>query len=302
MNPHYFTLTQMIVDDVYFPDGAQKLNQLGGGVYTVAGSRIWSDQVGFCCLVGPDFEANYRQWFDDNGIDVAAVLKEKNTVHARIRYFEDGEREETPLPGCGTHQQMLPRFTDIPANYDQAKGLYFYKNLEEQYWNEAEDYLSRYSGISCWEISGDGAQAAYKDAIADRLGLVDLFSLNLTEGKRITGQEDPVRVLRCLQEMHAKGVILRMGARGALASNGPDIWEIPAVPTKVVDVTGGGNSSTGGLLVGYGESGGDIAYAARCAAVSASFIISQWSVPPRIDDALKAEALRRLDALHAVKL
>ena len=67
-------------------------------------------------------------------------------------------------------------------------------------------------------------------------------------------------------------------------------------------MTGGGNSSTGGLLVGYGESGGDIAYAARCAAVSASFIISQWSVPLRIDDCLKAEAQRRLDALCATKI
>lgn len=26
----YFTLTQMIIDDVYFPWGATKLNQLGG--------------------------------------------------------------------------------------------------------------------------------------------------------------------------------------------------------------------------------------------------------------------------------
>ena len=36
----YFTLTQMIIDDVYFPWGATKLNQLGGGTYTVAGTRV----------------------------------------------------------------------------------------------------------------------------------------------------------------------------------------------------------------------------------------------------------------------
>ena len=98
----YFTLTQMIIDDVYFPWGATKLNQLGGGTYTVAGTRVWSDQVGFCCLIGPDFEETYSKWFRDNQIDMATVLKEKNTCHAKIHYFEDGEREELLLPGCGS--------------------------------------------------------------------------------------------------------------------------------------------------------------------------------------------------------
>ena len=102
----YFTLTQMIIDDVYFPWGATKLNQLGGGTYTVAGTRVWSDQVGFCCLIGPDFEETYSKWFRDNQIDMATVLKEKNTCHAKIHYFEDGEREELLLPGCGSHYEM----------------------------------------------------------------------------------------------------------------------------------------------------------------------------------------------------
>ena len=38
----YFTLTQMIIDDVYFPWGATKLNQLGGGTYTVAARVVGS--------------------------------------------------------------------------------------------------------------------------------------------------------------------------------------------------------------------------------------------------------------------
>lgn len=302
MDPHYVTLTQVIVDDVYFPNGVQKLNQLGGGTYTVAGTRIWSEQVGFCCLVGPDFDQHYRRWFDDNDIDLATVLKEKNTIHARIQYFDDGEREETPLPGCGNHEEMLPRFTDLPERYRSARGLYLYKDLEERFWNEANAWLKGYTGLTCWELAAAGAKAAFREQIADRLKLVDLFSLNLTEGRRITGQEDPLCVLHSLQEMNARSVILRMGARGALAADRRGVWEIPAAPTKVVDVTGGGNSSTGGFLVGYGESGGDIAYAARCAAVSASFIISQWSVPPRIDGALQEEARRRLEALPATKL
>lgn len=42
-----------------------------------------------------------------------------------------------------------------------------------------------------------------------------------------------------------------MGAKGALVSSGKQIYLIPAAPTNVVDVTGGGNSSTGGLVTGF---------------------------------------------------
>lgn len=296
----YFVLTQMIIDDVYFPWGATKKNQLGGGTYTVAGARIWSENVGFCCLLGPDFQDNYSTWFTENQIDLASKLMDKNCVHAKINYFEDGEREEILLPGCGSHSEMLPRFTDIPDRYQTCKGMYFYKDLDEQYWNEAASYLEHFSGVSCWEIAGNAAVAENRDQIADYLSKVELFSLNLTEGKRITGEAEPMQVLKKLQDMHARALILRMGAKGALAAKDGKVWEIPAAPTEVVDATGGGNSSTGGLLVGYSESGGDMAYAARCAAVSASFIISQWGVPTRMDDALLAEAQKRLEALPAI--
>ena len=298
----YFTLTQMIIDDVYFPWGATKLNQLGGGTYTVAGTRVWSDQVGFCCLIGPDFEETYSKWFRDNQIDMATVLKEKNTCHAKIHYFEDGEREELLLPGCGSHYEMLSRFTDIPERYRTAKGMYFFKDVDEPYWEQAKNWLGSYSGISCWEIAGNAAVHECKDAIADRLSYVDLFSLNLTEGKRITRETEPLRVVDVLRQMHADNVILRMGAKGALAAKDGAVWEIPAAPANVVDVTGGGNSSTGGFLVGYCESEGDIAYAARCAAVSASFIIEQWGVPPLMDAAFRKQAEARLAALPATRI
>ena len=213
----YVTLTQMIVDDIYFPWGAGKSGQLGGGVYAVAGQRIWDDQVGFCCLIGPDYKG-YSAWFLDNDIDVAGVLCEKNCVHAQIRYFKDGEREEILLPNCGSHDEMLPRFSHLPPRYAGSKGLYFFKDLDEDYWEEAASYLAGYGGVSCWEIHGSAARAENRDRIADRLSLVDLFSLNLTEGRRITGEAEPLRVLKKLQDMHAGKVILRMGAQGALAA------------------------------------------------------------------------------------
>ena len=83
-----------------------------------------------------------------------------------------------------------------------------------------KNWLGSYSGISCWEIAGNAAVHECKDAIADRLSYVDLFSLNLTEGKRITGETEPLRVVDVLRQMHADNVILRMGAKGRAGSQG----------------------------------------------------------------------------------
>lgn len=288
--PDYYVLTQLIIDDVYLPDGTHRLNQLGGGTYTVAGMRIWSENVGFCCAVGPDYKENYDKWFIENGIHVVGAQRDRKCTHARINYFEDGEREELLIPGYGSHAYMMPQVSEIPGLYDSCKGMYLFKDCDPKYWDSAARYLRGHSAVSCWEIFGSTAVPENRDSIADCLSIVDLFSLNLTEGRSLTGETDAVAVLKALFGLGAKNVILRMGARGALVCQGNGVWHIPAVKTNVVDVTGGGNSSTGGFVIGFCESGGDIIRAGICAGVSASFIIQQYGVPERIDAALMKKA------------
>ena len=70
----YYVLTQILIDDLYFPGLEPRKDILGGGCYTVAGMRVWSDHVGICSGVGPDFAGNYDKWFQQNGIHVAAAM------------------------------------------------------------------------------------------------------------------------------------------------------------------------------------------------------------------------------------
>lgn len=297
----YFTLTQFISDDVYFPNGDSKVKQLGGGTYAVAGQRLWSDNVGFCCCLGADYEEKYSKWFVDNNIDMVGRRSERNCVHSTINYFEDGEREEINHKDCGSFSEMMVYFADIPESYKNSKGMYFYIDCNKEYWNEAVPWLKAYPGISCWEIKADACEAKYANQIAEYLKYVDLFSLNISEAIRITGKQDELEIIKSLKDMHGDKLILRMGAKGALAVDGDNIYHVPAVQTNVVDVTGGGNSSTGGFLVGYCQSAGDIVYAGARAAVSASFIINQWGVPEKLDD-LKAPAIERLNTLKITKI
>jgi hypothetical protein len=121
----YFVLTQLIIDDIYFPDGKQKLNQLGGGTYTVAGMRAWSRSVGFCCGLGPDYAGNYDGWFLRNGIDIAGALAGKVRPFA-VTYFETASGRAL-IPGHGSLTEMMPQCTKFPL-LSQRKGLYVYKD------------------------------------------------------------------------------------------------------------------------------------------------------------------------------
>lgn len=294
----YYVLTQLLIDDVYLPSGTCMLNQLGGGTYTVAGMRIWSDRVGFCCAPGPDYEGRYDDWFRKNNIPISGGRRKNPCTHARLNYFPDGEREEILLPGYATHQESQPLVSEIPSSYASCKGMYFFKDCEESFWEELLPFLDHGSAASCWEIFGSSACPKNRDFIGEALHHVDLFSLNLTEGRRLTGLHDPAEIARALSKLNAGNAILRMGANGALVLSGSRIYHIPAVKTDVVDVTGGGNSSTGGFVVGFCESGGDIVQAGLYAAVSASYILRQYGVPPLIHNELMQEARQKCHMLR----
>lgn len=349
----YVVFGQVITDDICFPGQPPMPGKLGGAVYTASGIRCWSDSVGMCSGVGEDFAAMHERWFDANGIDRrGCVVRALRSCHSLINYFDDGEREEIPMAGCATIDEMCPVIGDMPKDYRECRGFYFFKDCEEACWEPVTAYLKEYDPVSVWEIHGAAAYAGNLRNVARLLPRVTIFSLNMTEARRLLGAVDGdggvgaavggvggdqnaavenagcvagadrnaaaesgmfagkaealaiqgAGMVRRLLELGARNVLLRMSEYGAVAGNASGIWHIPAVFTHVVDVTGGGNSSTGGFLAGFCESGGDVEMAGRCAAASASFIIEQFGQPERMDAQLMAEARRRAMALQTTRL
>lgn len=312
----YVVFGQVITDDICFPGQPPMPGKLGGAVYTASGIRCWSDSVGMCSGVGEDFAAMHGRWFDANGIDRrGCVVRALRSCHSLINYFEDGEREELPMEGCATIDEMCPVIGDMPKDYRKCRGFYFFKDCAEAFWEPVTAYLKAYDPVSVWEIHGAAAYAGNLQNVARLLPRVTIFSLNMTEARRLMGAVNGdgggnaealaiqgAGMVRRLLELGARNVLLRMSEYGAVAGNASGIWHIPAVFTHVVDVTGGGNSSTGGFLAGFCESGGDVEMAGRCAAASASFIIEQFGQPECMDAQLMAEARRRAMALQTTRL
>jgi ribokinase len=77
---------------------------------------------------------------------------------------------------------------------------------------------------------------------------VDIFFPNLDEGRVLTGEDQPQRVMDALLQ-HFPVVTLKMGADGALAGTGDAIVHHPGFAVPVVDATGAGDAFAAAFVV-----------------------------------------------------
>ncbi|TWO73075.1 sugar kinase [Caenimonas sedimenti] len=119
--------------------------------------------------------------------------------------------------------------------------------------------------LKLWSL--DEARATLTRAI----GLSDFFLPSVDDVNVLSGHEDPSRIVQWSHELGAKQVVLKLGADGALVSDGQGAQSIPGFRVEVVDATGAGDCFCGNLLarLASGESVFDAARYANAAAALA---------------------------------
>jgi len=84
-------------------------------------------------------------------------------------------------------------------------------------------------------------------AFLEWVGGADLLLPNREEAAVLTGMRDPKGAARALSA-HAREVVVKLGAHGALWSDGQSQLRAPAVDVLVTDTTGAGDAFAAGLL------------------------------------------------------
>jgi sugar/nucleoside kinase (ribokinase family) len=82
------------------------------------------------------------------------------------------------------------------------------------------------------------------------LDLTDLFLPNAAEAQALTGMPDAGAAALSLAQ-HAGSVAVKQGAQGALAARGNFLVQVDAIPARVVDTVGAGDSFDAGFLYGF---------------------------------------------------
>ena len=122
-----------------------------------------------------------------------------------------------------------------------------------------------------------------------------LFALfcNRAEAAVLTGRSDLRAAARRLHERGVRHVCIGLGRRGMFISDGAQQCVVPALPARVVDVTGAGDAAVAGTLYGLLR-GHDLAAAARYGQAAAALTLAcDQSVNPTLSAAAIGRCVRR---------
>jgi sugar/nucleoside kinase (ribokinase family) len=166
------------------------------------------------------------------------------------------------------------------------------KMIKEDYLKKAniihlEGYLMINSENAVWKILRKAKEttidlAAYTVVEQTKELLIDmmtqypqkiLFS-NIHEGRKLTGKEGAREIVTSMLK-YSKIAVLTLGEKGVIVADQEGALEtIPAIPTKVRDTTGAGDSFCAGFLHSYLKNG-DIVKAGKLGVKTASLTISR---------------------------
>jgi sugar/nucleoside kinase (ribokinase family) len=128
----------------------------------------------------------------------------------------------------------------------------------------------------CWDARGQGLPFLHP-----ALTEADYFVLNYDEGRLLTGQTLPERIVDSLK-VHTRGtVVLTLGAEGCCVEDKAGLVEIPALPVEAIDCTGAGDAFVAGFSAGLVE-GRTLYDCARLGCSVAAFAVTGPGVYPRI--------------------
>jgi sugar/nucleoside kinase (ribokinase family) len=142
--------------------------------------------------------------------------------------------EAVALPGDATHLHLAGYALLHPGSRPAARAL-------------LAAARSAGLGVSVDPSSATPLRRTGAATFLEWVGAVDLLVPNRDEAAVLTGMPDPKAAARALTS-HAREVVVKLGAQGALWTDGETQVRAPAVDVLVTDTTGAGDAFAAGLL------------------------------------------------------
>jgi ribokinase len=193
-----------------------------------------------------------------HGVDVAGVTLDRDRPTGTCVVLVDPDGERSMLPDAGANAALAA--ADLPPDaFAAGRHLHLagYTLLRDGPPREAALEALRRARANGMTISLDPSSAAPVARLGaarflDLAGHPDAIFPNRDEATALTGAADPVAAARALSA-HAREVVVTLGARGALWTDGRVVLDAPATesPARVRDTTGGGDAFAAGFLAAW---------------------------------------------------
>lgn len=130
---------------------------------------------------------------------------------------------------------------------------------------------------------------AARETITRAAALCDIFMPSLEDASALSGLDNADAILDWAHALGAKHVALKLGAEGALVSDGVKRVRIPGVRVKIADATGAGDCFCGNLLARIAK-GDSLFQAARWANAAAALAVQGFGAVAPLPTAAQVEA------------
>jgi len=272
-----------------FPQGGETLEGLsfhqamgGKGANQAVSAQRSGGSVRFLTSLGDDFNGrNALAYYKNEGIDVSlSLLTENETTGTAVIWVDKrGETSIVVIPGANrlleagyiiNHQEIIQDadliILQMEIPYETVKTIC--------------GIASRYGK----KVMLNAAPASSLEE--DILRSLYILVVNETEAETITGEKMDMTgedgIINALLGMGVKNVILTLGSKGCIYSNGIECLRIPAFSVEVKDTTGAGDTFCGALAVGihkYQSMEQALRFATAAAALSVTKLGAQPSIP-----------------------
>jgi len=251
---------EILVDEIYNDSSSDIVVAFGGSPANIAMNmkNLGVDKIAFFGSVGDDlYGHSLLKDLNEQQIDISHItIQEKSTSKVRIN-----KTDATPLP-------TFYRSADSE--------IYFTKELEEtiknssilhfSYWPLAKE-PSKSTILKALKVAKEsntlvGFDPNYHDALAteesishddllDMLQYVDIIKPSLDDSIRLFGEGfTNEEYLLKFVDLGITFVIMTLGKDGVIAYYDGEIYRLPSMAKKVVDVTGAGDAFTSGVYTG----------------------------------------------------
>uniref|UniRef100_Q3AQT5 Carbohydrate kinase, PfkB family n=1 Tax=Chlorobium chlorochromatii (strain CaD3) TaxID=340177 RepID=Q3AQT5_CHLCH len=232
-------------DDIETPFGSSP-NTLGGSsTYIALSASYYNSTIQMVGVVGNDFTDEHFALLHAKNIDTAGIQKIESgkTFRWAGRYHYDMNTRDT----LDTQLNVFADFDPvIPEQYSNARFVCL-GNIDPELQLKVLDQINTpelviLDTMNFWIESK-------LEALKKTLQRVDVFILNDSEARLLSGEPNLVKASRIIRAMGPKTLIIKKGEHGALLFTESGIFSAPAFPLEdIFDPTGAGDTFAGGFL------------------------------------------------------
>jgi sugar/nucleoside kinase (ribokinase family) len=241
------------LDTVKTPFGECK-DVLGGSATYFSVSASFFCPVSVVAVVGSDFPKRHMNFLKKRGIDTKGLAVENGkTFRWEGEYDWNFENPKT----IATHLNVFSDFKpEIPPEYRDKKYL-FLANIDPGLQLGVLNQMKKRPRVVACDTMNYWIENK-RPGLLRLLKNVDIFFVNESEAKELTGEAGIVRAAKAILDLGPKKVIIKKGEHGSLLFSGESIFSAPAyLMESIYDPTGAGDTFAGGVM-GYLASSGKV--------------------------------------------